>query len=94
MQPDRPLDYYINRLFKQLEMQQFASEMEVKRAYRLLVGDLIYKLTTTLRYREGRLTLRFAAAALRQEITYRKESLRLKMNEELKGEVVKKIVVL
>lgn len=94
MQPDRPLNYYIAKLMKQLDMGQFASEEEVRRVYHYLTGDLIYKLTTLLRYRDGVLKLRFAAAALRQEMTYRRESLREKINSELKGEVVKKIVIL
>ncbi len=94
MQPDRPLGYYISRLFKQLDMGEFASEQEVLQVYRLLVGDLIYKLTPTFIYRDGTLKLRFAAAALKHEMTCRRESLRNRMNEELKGNIVKKIVIL
>ncbi len=93
MQPDRPLDYYIGMLFKQLDRSEFATEMEVQRAYRLLAGDLIYKLTPTITYRNGTLRLRFAAAALRHEMTMRRESLRQKMNSELHGDVIKKIVI-
>ena len=94
MQPDRPLNYYITKLFRQLDMGEFASEMEVQRVYRYLAGDLIYKLTTLCAYRDGTLKLRYSVAALRQEMTYRRESLREKMNDELKGDVVKKIVIL
>ncbi len=93
MQPDRPLDYYIERLFAQLDKAEFATEMEVQRAYRLLAGDLIYKLTPTVTYRNGTLRLRFAAAALRHEMTLRRESLRQKLNAELHGEVIKKILI-
>ncbi|MCR5589599.1 MAG: DUF721 domain-containing protein [Bacteroidales bacterium] len=93
MQPDRPLDYYIERLFAQLDKAEFATEMEVQRAYRLLVGDLIYKLTPTVTYRNGTLRLRFAAAALRHEMTLRREGLRQKLNAELHGEVIKKILI-
>lgn len=93
MQPDRPLDYYIDLLFKQLDRSEFATEMEVQRAYRLLAGDLIYKLTPTISYRNGTLRLRFAAAALRHEMTMRRESLRQKINDELHGDVIKKILI-
>lgn len=93
MQPDRPLDYYIELLFKQLDRSEFATEMEVQRAYRLLAGDLIYKLTPTISYRNGTLRLRFAAAALRHEMTMRRESLRQKINDELHGDVIKKILI-
>lgn len=93
MQPDRPLDYYIERLFEQLDKAEFATEMEVQRAYRLLAGDLIYKLTPTVTYRNGTLRLKFAAAALRHEMMMRRESLRQKMNDELHGNVIKKIMI-
>lgn len=93
MQEDRPLDYYIKRLFNQLDHGEFATEIEVQRAYRLLVGDLIYKLTTTCTFRNGTLRLRYAAAALRHEMTMRRESLKDKLNGELGGNVVKKIVI-
>lgn len=94
MQPDRPLNYYMQKLFRQLDMGEFASEMEVQKTYRYLAGDLIYKLTTLCAYRDGTLRLRFAAAALRQEMTWRRETLRQRMNDELKGNVIKKIVIL
>lgn len=94
MQPDRPLDYYIDRLFQQLDHGEFATEMEVQRSYRYLVGDLIYKLTTLCTFRNGTLRLRYAAAALRFEMVSRRESMRQRLNKELGGEVVKKIVVL
>ncbi len=93
MQPDRPLDYYISRLFAQLDRSEFATEMEVQRAYRLLAGDLIYKLTPTVSFRNGILKLRFSAAALRHEMMMRREGLRQKLNVELHGDVVKKIVI-
>ena len=93
MQPDRPLNYYMQKLFHQLDMGEFASEMEVQKAYRYLAGDLIYKLTTLCSYRDGTLRLRFAAAALRHEMTMRRESLRQKLNGELQGDVIKKIVI-
>ena len=94
MQPDRPLNYYMQKLFRQLDMGEFATEMEVQRVYRYLAGDLIYKLTPLCTFRDGTLRLRFSAAALRQEMTYRRETLRQKMNDELKGNVIKKIVIL
>ncbi len=93
MQEDRPLDYYIKRLFNQLDHGEFATEVEVQRAYRYLAGDLIYKLTTQCTFRNGTLRLRFAAAALRQEMTYRRESLRQKLNQQLGGEVVKRVQI-
>lgn len=90
---DRTADYYIKKMFRQWDMADFASEMEVERVYRGLAGDLISRLTQSIKFKNGTLRLKYMSAALRQEITLRRESLMQKMNEELGGEVVKKIII-
>ncbi len=90
---DRTADYYIQRMLRQWDLADFASEMQVERVYRQLAGDLIVRLTQSVKYKNGTLKLRYLSAALRQEMTLRRESLRQKMNEELGGEVVKKIMI-
>ena len=90
---DRTADYYIQRMFRQWNMADFASEVEVERVYKQLAGDLITRLTQRITFNKGTLRLKYAAAALRQEMTLRRESLRQKMNEELGGEVIKKIMI-
>lgn len=91
---DKTADYYIHQMLRRWDLGEFATEVDVDRVYRQLAGDFIVRLTTTIRFSRGTLKLRFAAAALRQEMTLRRESLRQKMNEELGAEVVKKIVIL
>lgn len=90
---DRTADYYIQRMFRQWDMADFASEMEVERVYRRLAGDLICRLTQRLSFKNGTLRLKYMSAALRHEMNMRRESLQSKINEELGGEVVKKIVI-
>ena len=90
---DRTADYYIQRMLRQWDMGDYASEIEVERAYRNLAGDLIGRLTQRISFKKGTLRLKYSAAALRQEMTLRCESLRMKMNEELGGEIVKNIVI-
>ncbi|MCR5445194.1 MAG: DUF721 domain-containing protein [Bacteroidales bacterium] len=90
---DRTADYYIQRMFRQWDMADFASEMEVERVYRRLAGDLIGRLTQRVSFKKGILRLKYMSAALRQEMTYRRESLRQTMNDELGGDVVKKIII-
>lgn len=90
---DRTADYYIQRMLRQWDLAEFASEMQVERVYKQLAGDLITKLTQSLKFKNGTLRLRYLSAALRQEMTLRRDSLRQKMNEELGGEVIKKIVI-
>ena len=90
---DRTADYYIRRMFRQWDLGDFADEIDVERVYRQLAGDFICRLTTSIRFSKGTLRLKFVAAALRQEMTLRRESLRQKMNEELGAEVVRKITI-
>lgn len=90
---DRTADYYIQRMLRQWDLADFATEVEVERVYRRLAGDLISRLTQRLSFKKGTLRLKYMSAALRQEMTYRRESLRDKINSELGVEVVKKIII-
>lgn len=90
---DRTADYYIQRMLRQWDMADYASEIEVEQAYRQLAGDLIMRLTQRVSFKKGTLRLKYMSAALRQEMTYRRESLRQKMNEDLGRDVVKKIII-
>lgn len=93
MQEDRTVDYYMQRFFKRYELNEFASQMQVEKVYRALAGDLISRLTTSISFSKGTLRLRLLSAALRQEMTMRREGLRVRMNQELGGEIVKKIMI-
>ena len=93
MQEDRTVDYFMERFFKRYELTDTASEMRVERIYRALVGDTISRLTLKISYKKGTLRLRLASAALRQEITFRKERLRQAINDQLGSEEVQKIVL-
>lgn len=88
---DRTADYYVHKMLRQWDMGELATEMDVERVYRELAGDLIVRLTQQISFKKGTLRLKYAAAALRQEMTLRSESLRQMMNERLNGEVVKRI---
>ncbi len=93
MQEDRTVDYYMQRFFRRYELNDFASQMQVEKVYRALAGDLISRLTTSISFSKGTLRLRLLSAALRQELTMRREGLRVRMNQELGGEIVKKIMI-
>lgn len=90
---DRTADYYIQRMLRQWDMADFASEIEVDRVYRQLAGDLISRLTQRVSFKKGTLRLKYMTAALRHEMTMRRESLQDKINEQLGADVVKKIVI-
>lgn len=90
---DRTADYYIQKMFHQWDLSDFATELQVEQVYKQLAGDLIVRLTQSIKFKKGTLRLRYAAAALRQEMTWRRESLRQHMNEKLGADVVKNIII-
>ncbi len=75
-----------------MDMDDTAREMEVVRVYRAAVGDLIGRLSTSVKFKQGELTVQLASAALRQELTYRRSSLMDRINQMLGYPAVKKIV--
>ncbi|MBP3762415.1 MAG: DUF721 domain-containing protein [Bacteroidales bacterium] len=93
MQPDRTIDYFLQRAMRRLELGEVADEMRVERVYRQLAGDLISRLTTSVLFSKGTLTLRLRSAALRHEMFNRRDSLRHRINDQLGAEVVQKIVI-
>ncbi|MBR1766701.1 MAG: DUF721 domain-containing protein [Bacteroidales bacterium] len=93
MQPDRTVNFFLQKALRSIDNGDYADGMLVERAYRKLVGDFIGRLTVSVQFTSGVLSLRLATAALRSEMMRRRESLRRRINEELHGEVVKKIYI-
>ena len=91
MQPDRTLNHYLQSALRRLDQGDFADELRVETVYRQLAGELISRLTTSVQFSRGTLWLRLSSAALRHEMTMRRESLRQKINDHLGAEVVKEI---
>lgn len=93
MQPDYTIDHFLQRALRRLDLGEVADEARVERIYRQLAGDLISRLTPSVNFSRGILTLRFSAAALRHEMSHRRESLRQRINDQLGAEMIHKIVI-
>lgn len=91
---EHTLQELLKKAYHNLDMDDTVCEMEVLRAYKQVVGDLISKLSRSVQYQKGTLTVVLASAALRQELFYRRESLAEKINEVVGRPVVSKIVFL
>ena len=79
------------QVYHQMDMDDTLSEMEVTRAYNGIVGDLISKLTRQLKFEKGVLYAQIASPALRNELTYKREGLKERINTHLGRIVVKEI---
>lgn len=89
---EHTLQDLLRMTYRKLDMDETVMEMDVKRAYNSVVGDLISKLTRSVRFSQGTLTVSVLSAALRQELWHRRESLAGRINDTLGSSVVKKIV--
>lgn len=89
---EHTLQDLLRKAYRRLDMDATVMEMDVKRAYESVVGDLISRLTVSVRYSQGTMTVSLASAALRQELWQRRESLAGRINEVVGSHAVKKIV--
>lgn len=74
-----------------MDMDDTYDEMEVVRVYNGVVGELISKLTRQIHLDQGILRVKVASPALRNELSYKKESLKERINSLLDRKVVKEI---
>ena len=93
MQPDYTIDHFLQRALRRLEYGELADEARIEYVYRQLAGDLISRLTPSVHFSRGTLTLRLSSAALRHEMFNRRESLRHRINDQLGAEVVHTIMI-
>jgi len=89
---EHTLQELLRQAYHRLDMDDAAFEIEVKTAYRQVVGDFINRLTWSVKFNKGTLTLSLASAALKQELFYKRTSLAEKINEAVGRNVVKKII--
>ncbi|MBQ0015395.1 MAG: DUF721 domain-containing protein [Bacteroidales bacterium] len=79
----QPLQVYLNKAYSDLGLTDLAQGARVIEVYKSVVGDLISKLSSSIRYDNHRLYVSIASAALRNEMAYKRQSLVSKINEEI-----------
>lgn len=94
MRYERKLSDVLTSLYRRMELDELAEEWEVKNIYNLVVGDLISRLTTEVRYDKGVLVVKYSSAALKNEIAYKKQDLINKINDSMNRIVVRKLIIL
>lgn len=94
MNIESPISDILKKVFRQMEITDSASIIEIKQAYHIAAGEMLSKLTQDVRFENGTLFLKYNSPALKNEIKYRTTSLTESINKELNAEIVKKIVIL
>lgn len=82
----------LSQLYRQNNLSSVVDIYQVRSAYNEVVGELIARLTQSLRFESGTLYVRLLSAALRHEMTLRKQSLIEKINQQLGRSVVENIM--
>ncbi len=82
----------LSKLYQQNNLSSVVDVYQVRSAYNEVVGDLIAKLTQSLRFESGILYVRLLSAALRHEMTLRKQNLIDRINQHLGRLAVEEIV--
>lgn len=83
----------LNVVYDYYDLRPAIDENAVLNAYKEIAGDLIAKLTPSVTFADGILTLKIDVASLRQEIFYRRSSLMEKINAHVGRPIVKEVRV-
>lgn len=92
MRNEQPVATFLMQAFRRMNMTDAVNEYQVKEAYRSIVGDFINKLTWSVRYDNRTLYIKLASAALKQELSFRRNDLAHRINDQLGRSAVNKIV--
>lgn len=82
----------LSQLYQQNNLSSVVDVYQVRSAYNEVVGELIAKLTQSLRFESGILYVRLLSAALRHEMTLRKQNQIDRINQHLGRPAVEEIV--
>lgn len=89
---EHTLQDLMKQMFKDCDMIDKVNEMDVIKTYRSVVGDLISKLTQDIKFSDKTLYVKLSSAALRNELSYKKQDLIIRINTELNSEAITSII--
>ncbi|MBR4300963.1 MAG: DUF721 domain-containing protein [Bacteroidales bacterium] len=89
---EHTLQDLMKQMFKDCDMIDKVNEMDVIKTYRSVVGDLISKLTHDIKLSDKTLYVKLTSAALRNELSYKKQDLITRINTELNSEAITSII--
>lgn len=91
---EQPIGKIINQLIDDYKLRDKLLEVNLPHAWEKLMGAAIAKRTLGLTLKNGILTIRISSAPLKNDLIFEKESIKVRMNEELGGEYVKEVRVM
>ncbi len=90
---ERGIGQVIKELFKTYHIQSRVHDVQIKDMWEQVMGTTIMHYTSDIKLRDGILTLYLTSAPLKQDLTYMKDNIKSRLNEEFGEKVVKEILI-
>ncbi len=81
----------IDKMIKRNKLEQGLDQIEIKQAWREVMGEGTWTYTKSITLKNNNLTISLLSSTLREEYTYRTEEIITMLNAYLKKQLVKKI---
>lgn len=83
----------IKQLFKSYRLDEKVAEVQIKELWGKIMGVSIKNYTTNMHLHKGVLTIYIESAPLKQDLKFSKDTIIQRINEELKENVVREVVI-
>jgi Dna[CI] antecedent, DciA len=93
MSEDKPMKEIIDKLLRAYGYQDQLDEIELIKQYEEIAGKIFTNHTKNVYFKNKKLFIHLDSAALKQELSYIKETLILKLNQNMKKRIVEDIVI-
>ncbi|NMH29270.1 DUF721 domain-containing protein [Flavobacterium silvaticum] len=90
---DSPIGDVLKQIIDQNKLQPGMDQIAVEQAWLTLLGNGVKSYTRKVTFRNGTIYAELTSAVLREELSYGKSKIIAMINEELKREVVKEVVL-
>lgn len=78
-------------VLKENKLDQGVNQLQVAESWRKVMGEGVWTYTTKVHLNKGNLTVSLRSSTIREELSYKKNTIVLMLNESLQKEIVKKI---
>lgn len=78
---------------KENKLHKDFQKIDIKKAWEKLMGSGIVNYTTSIRFQNGTLIVALSSSVLREELSYGKEKIIKMINEEIKENLVKRLML-
>ena len=93
MSEEKPLKKVIDQLLRAYGYQDQLDELDLIKAYEDVAGQLFANHTKNIYYKNKTLHIHLDSAALKQELSYMKEPIILKLNQVIGRRIVEDIII-